>query len=104
MAETTFLIKWNTRSSLHSFDDTKSMHNRPQLNHLFVAASLSWLQPVVTAAALGSVHVREENRMSFVSTWPEALTAAVGTLQGIGAAMSAQNLQITVDVLNRVPR
>ena len=40
MAETTFLIKWNTRSSLHRFDDTKSMYDGSQLNHLFVAASL----------------------------------------------------------------
>jgi hypothetical protein len=29
--------------------------------------------------------------MSFVSTQPEALTAAAGSLQGIGPAMSAQN-------------
>ena len=29
--------------------------------------------------------------MSFVTTHPEALSAAAGTLQGIGAAMSSQN-------------
>ena len=29
--------------------------------------------------------------MSFVSTQPEALTAAAGTLRGIGLAMSTQN-------------
>ncbi len=29
--------------------------------------------------------------MSFVPTQPEALTAAAGTLQGIGSSMSAQN-------------
>jgi len=29
--------------------------------------------------------------MSFVSTQPEALTAAAGVLQGIGSAMSARN-------------
>ncbi|EUA35428.1 PE family protein [Mycobacterium xenopi 3993] len=29
--------------------------------------------------------------MSFVTTQPEALTAAAANLQGIGAAMSAQN-------------
>jgi hypothetical protein len=29
--------------------------------------------------------------MSFVSTQPEGLTAAAGTLQGIGSSMSAQN-------------
>jgi hypothetical protein len=37
------------------------------------------LRPDVTAAVgwlCGSVHVREEKRMSFVTTQPEALTAA----------------------------
>jgi PE family len=29
--------------------------------------------------------------MSFVTTQPEALTAAAGSLQGIGSALSAQN-------------
>jgi len=32
--------------------------------------------------------------MSFVSTQPEALTAAAGSLQGIGSAMSAQNAAV----------
>jgi hypothetical protein len=32
--------------------------------------------------------------MSFVSTQPEALTAAAGSLQGIGPAMSAQNAAV----------
>jgi len=35
--------------------------------------------------------VRKENHMSFVTTQPELLTSAAGTLQGIGSAMSTQN-------------
>jgi hypothetical protein len=35
--------------------------------------------------------IRKEKSMSFVTTQPEALTAASGNLQGIGTAMAAQN-------------
>jgi hypothetical protein len=34
--------------------------------------------------------------MSFVSTQPEELSAAAGTLHGIGAAMNAQNAAAAV--------
>jgi hypothetical protein len=47
--------------------------------------------PQPLRALCGSVHVREKERMSFVSTQPEALVAAAGAFQGIGSAMSAQN-------------
>lgn len=36
--------------------------------------------------------------MSFVTTQPEALAAAAGSLQGIGSALNAQN------ALRRLPR
>ena len=41
--------------------------------------------------------------MSFVSTQPEALTAAAGTLQGIGSAMSAQNAAAAAPTTGVVP-
>jgi PE family len=52
---------------------------------------------------LGSVHIGEEKCMSFVSTQPEALTAAAGTLQGIGSAMSAQNAAAAAPTTGVVP-
>ena len=48
----------------------------------------------VTAAATVALRVgliREEERMSFLTAQPEALTAVAGTLQGVGSAMRAQN-------------
>jgi PE family len=41
--------------------------------------------------------------MSFVSTQPEALTAAAGSLQGIGSAMSAQNAAAAAPTTGVVP-
>jgi hypothetical protein len=41
--------------------------------------------------------------MSFVSTQPEALIAAAGTLQGIGSSMSAQNVAAAVPTTGVVP-
>jgi len=41
--------------------------------------------------------------MSFVSTQPEALTAAAGTLQGIGSAMSADNTAAAAPTTGVVP-
>ncbi|MGA9675161.1 MAG: PE family protein [Mycobacterium sp.] len=41
--------------------------------------------------------------MSFVSTQPEALTAAAGTLRGIGLAMSAQNAAAAAPTTGVVP-
>jgi hypothetical protein len=41
--------------------------------------------------------------MSFVSTQPEALTAAAGTLQGIGSSMSAQNAAAAAPTTGVVP-
>ena len=41
--------------------------------------------------------------MSFVSTQPEALTAAAGTLQGIGLAMSTQNAAAAAPTTGVVP-
>ena len=41
--------------------------------------------------------------MSFVSTQPEALTAAAGTLQGIGSSMSAQNAAVAAPTTGVVP-
>ena|SRR5271166_5456570 len=41
--------------------------------------------------------------MSFVSTQPEALTAAAGTLQGIGSPMSAQNAAAAPPTTGVVP-
>ena len=41
--------------------------------------------------------------MSFVSTQPEALTAAAGTLQGIGSAMSTQNAAAAAPTTGVVP-
>jgi hypothetical protein len=41
--------------------------------------------------------------MSFVSTQPEALTAAAGTLQGIGSSMSAQNAAASAPTTAVVP-
>jgi len=41
--------------------------------------------------------------MSFVSTQPEALTAAAGTLRGIGSAMSAQNAAAAAPTTGVVP-
>ena len=41
--------------------------------------------------------------MSFVSTQPEALTAAAGSLRGIGSAMSAQNAAVAAPTTGVVP-
>ncbi len=41
--------------------------------------------------------------MSFVSTQPEALTAAACTLQGIGSSMSAQNAAAAAPTTGVVP-
>jgi hypothetical protein len=81
------------------------MYNGLKLNHPFVPRSArDRLRPDVTAAVvLGSVHIREEERMSFVSTQPEALTAAAGTLQGIGSSMSAQNAAAAAPKTGMVP-
>jgi hypothetical protein len=51
----------------------------------------------------GSVHVREEKRMSFVTAQPEALTSAAGTLQGIGSSMSAQSAAAAAPTTGVVP-
>ena len=41
--------------------------------------------------------------MSFVTTQPEALAAAAGSLQGIGSALSAQNAAAAVPTTGVVP-
>jgi hypothetical protein len=41
--------------------------------------------------------------MSFVTTQPEALTAAAGSLQGIGSSMSAQNATAAAPTTGVVP-
>jgi hypothetical protein len=41
--------------------------------------------------------------MSFVTTQPEALTAAAGNLQGIGSSMSAQNAAAAAPTTGVVP-
>jgi hypothetical protein len=41
--------------------------------------------------------------MSFVTTQPEALTAAAGSLQGIGSSLSAQNAAATAPTTGVVP-
>ena len=41
--------------------------------------------------------------MSFVSGQPQALTAAAGTLRGIGSAMSAQNAAAAAPTTGVVP-
>jgi hypothetical protein len=41
--------------------------------------------------------------MSFVSTQPEALTAAAGTWQGMSSAMSAQNAAAAAPTTGVVP-
>ncbi|GFG74908.1 PE family protein [Mycobacterium botniense] len=41
--------------------------------------------------------------MSFVTTQPEALTAAAGSLQGIGSAMAAQNAAAAAPTTGVVP-
>ena len=41
--------------------------------------------------------------MSFVTTQPEALAAAAGTLQGIGSALSAQNAAVAAPTTGVVP-
>jgi hypothetical protein len=49
------------------------------------------------------VHIHEEEHMSIVTTQPEALTAAAGTLQGIGSAMSAQDAAAAAPTTGVVP-
>jgi hypothetical protein len=51
----------------------------------------------------GSVHVREEERMSFVSPQPEALAAAAGILPGIGLSMRAENAAAAAAKTGSVP-
>ena len=41
--------------------------------------------------------------MSYVTTQPEALASAAGTLQGIGSAMSAQNAAAAAPTTGVVP-
>ncbi|MCV7259001.1 PE family protein [Mycobacterium shimoidei] len=41
--------------------------------------------------------------MSFVSTQPEALTAAAGALQGIGSALAAQNAAAAAPTTGVIP-
>ena len=41
--------------------------------------------------------------MSFVTTQPEALTSAAGTLQGIGASMCAQNAAAAAPTTGVIP-
>ncbi|OBI47539.1 PE family protein [Mycobacterium kyorinense] len=41
--------------------------------------------------------------MSFVTTQPEALMAAAGNLQGIGAAMAAQNAAVAAPTTGVIP-
>jgi PE family len=41
--------------------------------------------------------------MSFVTTQPEALAAAAGTLQGIGSSLSAQNAAASAPTTGVVP-
>jgi PE family len=41
--------------------------------------------------------------MSFVTTQPEALTTAAGTLQGLGSAMAAQNAAAAAPTTGVVP-
>src|SRR3974390_142938 len=41
--------------------------------------------------------------MSFVTTQPEALTAAAGSLQGIGSALNAQNAAAAAPTTGVVP-
>lgn len=42
--------------------------------------------------------------MSFVTTQPEALTAAAGTLSGIGSTVSAQNAAAAAPTTGLCPR
>ena len=44
-----------------------------------------------------------EERMSFVSTQPEALTATASILQGIGSSMSAPNAAAAAQVTGVAP-
>ena len=76
------------------------MYNGLKLNHPFVHA-----RPVIVRlrSLSGPGHIREEEHMSFVTTQPEALTAAAGTLQGIGSAMSAQNAATSAPTTGVVP-
>jgi len=46
---------------------------------------------------------RGGNHMSYVTTQPEALAAAAGSLQGIGSAMSAQNAAAAAPTTGVVP-
>jgi hypothetical protein len=83
------------------------MYTHLKLNYPFVPP------PAVIAAAerqrsklrslCGSVHVREEKQMSFVTTQPEALTSAAGALQGIGSSMSAQSAAAAAPTTGVVP-
>jgi PE family len=66
-----------------------------------VIAAAGRQQPL--RALCGSVHVREEERMSFVSTQPEALTAGAGTLHGIRSSMSAQSAAAAAPTTGAVP-
>jgi hypothetical protein len=68
------------------------MYDCPKLNHRYVHAPDPSRPYVIAALRLrsASVRVRGEKRISFVTTQPEALTSATGTLQGIGSSMSAQ--------------
>jgi hypothetical protein len=47
--------------------------------------------------------IEEENRMSFVTTQPEALSAAAGSLQGIGSGVNAQNAAAAAPTTGVVP-
>jgi hypothetical protein len=87
--------RWILQVLLYDSHHLKSMYSGLKLNHPFVPCQpidrggRTSQQPL--RALCGSVSVREEERMSFVSTQREVLTAAAGTLQGIGSSMSVQN-------------
>jgi hypothetical protein len=48
-------------------------------------------------------HSTRGDHMSFVTTQPEALTAAASTLQGLGSALSAQNTAAAAPTTGVVP-
>jgi hypothetical protein len=81
------------------------MYSDHKLNRPFVPCGrdCGLTSPQRLCSLCGSVHLREEKRMSFVTTQPEALAAAAGTLQGIGSAMSAQNAAAAAPTTGVVP-
>jgi hypothetical protein len=61
------------------------------------------MSPQRLRSLCGSVYIREEEHMSFVTTQPEVLTAAAGALQGIGSAMSAHNAAAAAPTTGVIP-